>query len=276
MDQENTVHPIVSSNVVYRVAAMDAVTIRRDVEYRIDAGGALTMDLYYPPGAKQELPLPAVMFVLGYSDTGAVARFGCKFKDMGAYTSWGRLTAASGMAAVTYSTREPASDFTAVLQFLRANAVSLGLDEARIGMWACSGNVPLALSALMGEAGRSMTCAVLTHGYMLDVDRSTGVADAARGFGFVNPAAGKSVDDLPPDLPLFIVRAGRDAMPCLNESIDRFLSGAVAHNLPLTFVNLSAAPHAYDLFDASEASRDVIRLILAFLRDHLLGAPERP
>jgi hypothetical protein len=68
---------------------------------------------------------------------------------------------------------------------------------------------------------------------------------------------------------MFIARAGRDEIPQLNESLDRFLSKAVARNLPITFVNHAEGPHAFDVADDSEASRDVIRLILAFLRRHL-------
>jgi acetyl esterase/lipase len=88
-------------------------------------------------------------------------------------------------------------------------------------------------------------------------------------FGFVNPGAGKAVEDLPPDLPLLVARAGRDQTPRLNESLDPFLAAAVARNLPITFVNHAAAPHAFDLFHDDETTREIIRQILAFLRCHL-------
>jgi hypothetical protein len=58
-----------------------------------------------------------------------------------------------------------------------------------------------------------LKCAVFCYGYMLDFNGSTGVADAAKQFGFVNACAGRSVADLPHDLPLFIARAGQDRMP---------------------------------------------------------------
>jgi acetyl esterase/lipase len=138
-------------------------------------------------------------------------------------------------------------------------------------VWACSGNVPLALSVLMQEDREYLKCAVLCYGIMLDLDGSTHVAEAARTWGFVNPCAGKSVDDLPQDLPLFIVRAGQDQMPHLNETIDRFLAKALTCNLPITFANHHAAPHAFDLFHDSDTSREIIRQILAFMRHHLLA-----
>jgi acetyl esterase/lipase len=103
---------------------------------------------------------------------------------------------------------------------------------------------------------------------MLDLEGSTAVAEAAARFGFVNPCPEKSLD-LPQELPLLVVRAGQDAMPSLNETIDLFLAEALTRNLPVTLVNHASTPHAFDVLDDSEASREVIRRILGFLRSHL-------
>ena len=83
--------------------------------------------------------------------------------------------------------------------------------------------------------------------------------------------AGRSVADLPKELPLFVARAGQDQTPHLNETIDRFIGGALRCNLPITFANHATAPHAFDLMDDSETTREMIRQILAFMRFHLLG-----
>lgn len=190
---------------------------------------------------------------------------------MESYVSWARLVAASGMVAITYTNRDPATDLRALLQHVRQNGESLGIDENRIGGWACSGNVSLALSLLMQEGREPLRCAALLYGYTLDLDGSTGVAEAARSRGFVNPCAGKSLDDLAADVPLFIARAGADEMPGLNETLDRFVVQALGLNLPLTLVNHATGPHAFDLFHDSETSREVIRPLLAFLRCHLVA-----
>lgn len=269
MSQETQQHDISKSTVVYRLPGLDAVTIRKDITYQETGDGVQTLDIYYPPASSNGTRIPAVIFVTGYPDIGFQARFGCKQKEMGSYISWGQLTAASGMAAVTYTNREPAADVHTVLQYVRQNSALLGIDGDRIGVWACSGNVPLALSVLVQEARDYLKCAVLGYGFMLDLDGSTVIADAAGQWGFANPSAGKSVDDLPQELPLFIVRAGQDKTPHLNEMIDRFLIKAVARNLPIIFVNHAAAPHAFDLFHDSETSREIIRQILAFMRFHL-------
>jgi dienelactone hydrolase len=259
--------------VVYQIPGMDDVIIRRDVEYRVTDAGPLTMDLYYPPtsaGAdtKSGARIPGVVFVSGYSDRGMQAIVGCKLKEMGSYISWGKLTAASGMVAITYSALEPTADLHALLDYLRRNAEELGIDDNRIGVWACSGNVPNALSLLMEAGNRSLKFAVLFYGLMLDLDGGANVAAASKMFGFANPAAGKTVEDLPQHLPLFIARAGADT-PQLNETLDRFVAKALARDLPITFVNHPAAPHAFDIFTDSALTREIIRQALAFMRFHL-------
>jgi hypothetical protein len=275
MSQDTQQDHISKKRVVYTMPGVEAVTVRRDEEYRVTDAGALTMDLYYPPDSKSGARTPAVIFVTGFSDVGAQRMLGCKLKEMGSYISWGQLAAASGLVAITYTNREPATDVHAVLQHVRQNAAHLGIDENSIGVWACSGNVPNALSVLRQDAQEYLKCAVLCYGYTLDSDGSTGVADAARQWGFVNPCAGTSVDDLPRDIPVFVARAGQDQMPGLNETLDRFLVKALACNLPITFVNHPMAPHAFDLFHDSETSREIIRRILAFLRFHLLASVVR-
>ena len=60
--------------------------------------------------------------------------------------------AASGLVAIAYTNREPAADLHTLLDYVRQNSESLGIDETRIGLWSSSGNVPLALSVLIHEA----------------------------------------------------------------------------------------------------------------------------
>ncbi len=271
MSQETQGNDMTKRRILYHLPGVDAVAIRRDVEYKTTDAGALTLDVYRPPDSESDARIPAVVFVNGFPDPGMVQFFGCRLKDMGSYISWGELTAASGVAAITYTTgMDPAGDLHALLQYIRENAADLGIDGNRIGVWACSGNVPNALSVLMREDRDFVKCAVLCYGLMLDLDGSTDVADAAGIWGFANPCAGKSFADLAQDIPMFIVRAGRDETPHLNETLDRFLNRAVSSNLPITFVNHPTAPHSFDMLHDSETTRGIIRQILAFMRLHLL------
>jgi hypothetical protein len=261
--------PITKKTVVYDVPGTDTVIVRRDLVYGPSSGESLTMDVYGPPNAGPEARLPVVVLVAGYPDPGVERVLGCRFKDMGSSTSWARLIAASGLSAVLCTNRDPVADLRALLRHLRDEAPSLGLDSARMALWASSGNVPLALWALMQEEGRRARCAVFCYGYTLDSADSTFVAEASSQWQFVHPVAGTSVRDLPPDIPLFVARAGRDTFPGLNETLDRFVADCLRDNLPVTVVNLPEAPHAFDLFDDGEMSRETIRRILDFLRFHL-------
>jgi hypothetical protein len=261
---------ITKKTVVYRAPGMDDVLVRRAVEYRATESGALTMDLYYPPGfdpdSAAEVGKPAVVIVLGYADVGVAPPLGCQFREMGMMISWGQLLAVSGMVGIVYETRNPSSDVEALLSHVRENGAALGIDATRLGIWASSGNVPLALSVLQGSKAR---CGVFCYGFMLDLAGATGVSAAAAQYGFANPGEGRRVEDLPKETALFIARAGRDQFPGVNDSIDAFVAGSLRCNLPVALMNHATGPHAFDLMDDTEASREVVRAILEFLRARL-------
>jgi acetyl esterase/lipase len=268
MSQDAQREHMSKKSVVYTMPGMETVTVRRDEPYRMTDSSALAMDLYYPPDSKAGTPTPAVIFVTGFSDLGAEKMLGSRFKDMGSFVSWAQLVAASGLVGITYANREP-DDVYGVLDRVQENAVSLGIDGSKVGVWACSGHGPNALAFLMGHGRDRLACAVLAYAYTLDLDGSTRIADAAKQFGFVTAAAARSLSDLPRDLPLFIVRAGQDQMPGLNDALDRFIAAALALNLPVTVMNHASGPHAFDLFDDSRAARDIVKQMLAFLKFHL-------
>jgi len=262
--------PMSKKRIVYSVPEMSDVAITRDRRYTGTDSEPLTMDLYHPPRTSAER-LPAVLFATGFADPGARQMLGCTFKEMGAFVSWAELVAASGLVAVTYENRDPARDARSALDFIRQNAASLGVDEKRVAVWSCSAHVATALSLLMQTApDPHPACAVLLYGYMLDDDGKTGVGDAAARLRFATPCAGRSVADLARDIPMFIVRAGRDEMPGLNASIDDFVGKAVPANLPLTFVNYPDAPHAFDLMYDTPTSRNVIKQVVRFLQSNLV------
>jgi hypothetical protein len=271
MSQELPGDHISKKRVVYTIAGMERAVVRKDVVYRTTDAGALTLDVYRPAAVAAGPRPPAVVIVEGYNDVGFARIFGCQFKEMAMVVSWGQLLAASGVAAIAYTNREPAADLDALLAYVRDQAAGLGVDGDRIGLWACSGHVPLALSALLSKDRDFLRGAALFYGYMLDLDGATGVAEAAETFRFTNPNAGRSMADLREDLPLFVVRAGQEQFAGLNDSIDRFVAKAVAGNRPITFVNHAAGVHSFDLLQDSEASREIVRQALAFMRSSLLG-----
>jgi acetyl esterase/lipase len=249
MSEESKRAEMAMKTIVLTAPGMDEVTVRRGMPY----AEGLVMDMYEPPGAHELRP--CVVLVFGFPHP----MMAQGMKDMGGTSSWARLLAASGMTAVAGTYRDPAVDFPALLARLRQEA---GIDPARIGLWAASGNVPTALGLLMRE---EVACAALLYGYMFGAS----TAAAAAQFGFVDGCAGKTVADLAADVPVLVVRAGKDQTPGLNETLDAFVGDALSRNLPVEVVNVPAAPHAFDLFEDSEASREAIRRVVAFLRYNL-------
>ncbi len=254
---------IVRMKVVYELPGMDAVTVRRDVAYH----GELRLDAYYPgrtAGGErrtgEDERLPAVILAAGFPDLGMQSRMGCGFREMGWTVSWARLLAAAGMVAITYTAYEPLAHAAALLGYVRENAASLGIDANRLGVLASSGHGPLALSLLPN----GIRCAALLYAYTLDFDGSTAVAENAKTFGYANPGA-----DVPVGVPLFLARAGADQIPRLNEALDRFIAECLHRNADLTLINHAKAPHAFDLTDDSDASREVVRAALHFLQVQL-------
>lgn len=259
-DREAIIREIAKKRVVHRLPGMDALPVRRDLMYRSASGSQLPIDIYYPFAT--EGPAPVVLAPLGYPDPqGGVRAFG-------PLTSWAQLIAASGMAAALYANDRPDEDAGAALQYLRASADTLALDVNSLGLFAVSGSGPVALATVMRDRG--VRCAALLYGYTMDLDGSQSVADMSRQFGFVDACAGKSIDDLPVDVPLLLVRAGRDSSPGLNEALDRLVWRGLERNLPLTVVNHAMGAHGFDVDEDAPVSRDIIRQVLAFLRRHLV------
>ena len=258
-DREAILREIAKKRAVLTLPGMDEVTVR-STTYNTGYE-ELAMDVYYPPPSMGIDRPPVVLVAFGYPDPPG------QIRQYGPMTSWARLMAASGLATVVYATNECAENIHALMKHLRANADALQLDAIRIGLWAISASVSVALSALMRDA--SLKCAALLCGFTMDLDGSTTVAAAAKQYMFVDACAGKSVDDLPDGVPLLFVRAGREEFPGLNDAMDRVVARAVARNLPVTLVNHAIGAHSFAFDEDTELSREMIRRVLAFLSFHL-------
>ena len=164
---------------------MGAVSIERNVPYG-SGGPRRRLDIYRPPGTAATA-LPAVLFVTGYPDAGAEKVFGCRLMDMAAYVCWARLIACLGLVGVLYENEEAAADARAVLDDVRTNAESLGVDAKRLGLWSCSGNVPNALGLIADNP--DLACAALVYGYTTDFDGHRDVARPTRSSGSRVPRA---------------------------------------------------------------------------------------
>ena len=102
MSEQASQHDIATKTVLYQMPGTEDVEVRRDVEFRGGDGTALALDLYHPPAAARRTGrAPLVLIIAGYPDPGFQRFVGRSFKDIGSTTSWARLIAASGMAAIS-------------------------------------------------------------------------------------------------------------------------------------------------------------------------------
>jgi len=252
------------------VPGMADVAVRRDVTYATPGGESLTMDIYQPAGAPEGSGWPCVLMIHG----GPIPRLGAK--NMGVFTSYGRLLAASGFVAVTFNHRflaperllDAASDVEAATSYVLEHAPGLSIDPARLAVWGFSGGGPfLSLSLREEPAG---VRALVAYYAALDLQEkppgaSTALTDEnRRDFSpvhHVKARAGK----LPP---ILVARAGLDH-PFLNAGIDRFVAEALATNACLDVLNHPTGRHGFDILDDDVRSREIIARTLDFLRVHL-------
>jgi dienelactone hydrolase len=221
---------------------MDRATIQRDVTYKTDGGAQLKMDVYHPANVSKDARLPVVIFVNGVGDPQPPT---LKLKEWGQYTTWPRLVAATGLAAITYESRSAstAADAEDLIKHVRANAAALKVDANRICLWSCSANVRVGLPMAL-EANRDyLRCAVIYYG-------------------------GASAHPTARTLPLLVARAGQD-IPNINAGIDTFVREALAADAPITLINYVDGQHAFDLRDDNDQTREVIKQTLDFMKFHL-------
>lgn len=248
--------------IVLSLPGMDRVVVHSNLEYTNANDPLVRMDVYVPPGLRADERRPIVVFVHGGVPVSLPV------KDMGAYRSWGRLVASQGMIAVTFTHRlrfplrqveEAAADARAAIEFARANAAKFNADPERVCIAAFSAGGPLTTVALQDEL-RYVRCQLALYPL---------VDAAGSGFANENRFALATYVDRATFVPLFIARAGRDAIPTLNERLDRFVASALAGNAPITLMNHPTGVHGFDVENDDERSREIIRAALEFMKTHL-------
>jgi acetyl esterase/lipase len=266
-DADKAMADAVSKPVLYQVRGTDEVRVRKNIVYKREAGAQLTADFYMP---RDVAKAPIVIFIHG----GVPPDIPVKPKDWGIYQSWGRLVAASGFIGITFNhrlgfpephLREAASDLDAIVRYVRANAPQLHADGDRICLAAFSAGGPL-LSPALRDRPPYIRCIVSMYNF-LDITRTLEhpkfeTPDVLKDFS--------PVTHLRPDIaPMLVVRAGKDQIPKLNESIAAFVQRAVEVNAPITLMIHPTAPHGFDNQTDDRRTKEIIRTVLDFMKWHL-------
>lgn len=258
--------------IVYQLPQMDQVPVRKDITYKSVGGVDLKLDIYYPLNAQPQQP--AVLLVHG----GSLPEHVAHVREMGLYTSWGRLLAASGQLAVMFQHRsdefysklqEAASDVDDLVAFVRAHGAELGIDPDALCIFAFSSGPLLGLRSALKGTPEYIRCIVTYYGGMTIMNPKyfhfNPEDELVKDCSPVYHLAHEDDTKIPP---LFIARAGRDR-EFVNDSIDEFVSIACQRNLPITLINHPHGAHGFDVENDDPRAREIIRCTLEFLHEHL-------
>jgi acetyl esterase/lipase len=259
--------------VVYEVPGMEQVRVKEDIPYKGEDHWRFAMDVYYPPALNEKDRLPAIIFIHGDGGTD-------NWKDARPFQSWGELTAASGMIAITFnhrfsdegkSIRDAAGDIDDLLKYVRTHADSLGIDKDRLGIFALSyGNIIGLRTALRDKPDDIK--AVASYYGRLDirpVGKSLYPNDTEKEYSEFS-AVTHLKQNPEKMMPLLVVKAGQDSSD-LNETIDQFVKEAKARRIPLEYLEHPNGQHAFDILDDDETSREIIRQTIQFFQKNLLN-----
>jgi acetyl esterase/lipase len=269
--RQRTYEEIVAMPVVYTVPRMGEVKVQANLRYASANDPNLLMDVYLPPGLKAGERRPVVLFIHGGAGSESQP------KDWGFYKSWGRLAAASGFVAVTFTHRlgypdpllaESAQDVGEAIDYVRANAGKLSADPERIALAAYSAGGPM-LALGLEEKRPYVRCLMAFYAFLdiqqSDLHRQHEPAERVRQFAMIEHLG----EPRAKAIPTFIGRGSLDEIPTMNDSIDRFVERALRENAHVTVMNHPTGGHTFDSQNDDDRSREIIESALAFLKRHL-------
>ncbi len=231
--------------LVYQEPGMAKVLIRNGIGFKTINDTTLTLDAYYPRGADKKKLLPVVIFHNGVG--------GLDIPKWRVYGDWARLVASHGMIAINHQSRagHTLEDAEALVDYLRSHAADLGIDPDRLGVWSCSGNVNTAMSLANQPSRRYIRTLVAYYGM------------------------GAPLASFRQDLEIQVVKSGLDYY-FLNKGIETFMATAVANDLHVEYMAYPEGQHAFDIFDATPRSREIILGTVAFLKEKLSSDHVQP
>jgi acetyl esterase/lipase len=256
--------------VAMTLPGMDAVQVTKDLRYAERAEPHLAMDVYRPPGLGADDARPAAIFIHGGGPPGA------PMKEMGIYTSYGRLVAAQGLVAVTFTHRlsfpktmiaQGGADVADAVAYVRAHAAELNIDAQRLCLVAFSAGGPM-LAPYLRDAPEYVRGLVGLYP-ILEVEDAAAhrAAETPAVLAAWSPLRQLALPGRKP--PMFLARAGADEISQLLDGLDRFVAEALRCDYPLTVANNPGAPHGFDIGEATPRTLEILEAMFAFLRRRL-------
>jgi hypothetical protein len=256
--------------VLYQIQGMENAIVKKNIAYTVSSDTMLKMDIYYPPKFNFKKKIPAVIFVFGFTNDAQKKIAGTQLRHWSAYTSWCRLVAASGMAAIVYETVDPENDLLLLEKYIQTNQDKLMIDIEKIGSFVCSGNTPTSVTHILNSPSTVFKCAVIYYGIILtqNFQYIAKYDTLSQQMGFKIPIL-TDPKNWNKNVPLLIVRAGLDNVPYLNLALSAFYEKAIEQNLPVTLINYPDGYHAFEFNNDNETTRMIIKNTLEFWKFYL-------
>jgi dienelactone hydrolase len=230
-----------TTSLVYREPGAEKVVIQSGIKYKSINDTTLTFDIYYPPNAKQTDDLPLVIFNNGVGGNGVPMWM--------IYKDWAKLAAVNGIIAVNHQSRngKTLKDSEDLVDYLQQHASELHFDKNRMAIWACSGNVGVGMPLAMESHRRYIRALVIYYG-----------------------AGWKPEDNVikRQDLDILIVRAGLDFYN-QNINMETLMKSAFETDSHVEFINYPEGQHAFDAFDDTPRTKEIIKQTIDFLKRKL-------
>jgi tetratricopeptide (TPR) repeat protein len=229
--------------LVFHEPGMDKVTVKSKQTFKtINSDSLLYFNIYYPQDIAKSKNHPVVIFNNGVGSL--------ELPEWQIYKDWARLAAANGMIAITHQARnrKATSDFNELMRYLSDNADALKIDKTNIGIWVCSGNTQVGWPFANNPNNKQVKAIVVYYGFISAGDRTV----------------------KRDDLEIFLVRAGLDSYN-LNKGMEDLMIDALVQDAHVEFVNYPEGQHAFDAFDNTPRSKEIILQTIDFLKRNLLG-----
>src|SRR5258705_6563342 len=248
------------------------VEIREGIDYKARPDLHIAMDLYRP---KTSRLVPAVLLVQG-GQTGDFP-VGVEGRTAGKFRSLGRILAARGLVAITFTHRltsanaidTAAADIRDATAYVVSHAQALGVDPSRVCVWAISAGGSL-IGPTVREFRDRIRCVVLYY-TVLSPSLLQDFAGGGERVAQTTPSLGDLMSRDSLQLPAtFIIRVGKDD-PRLNAAIDAFVALAIHKGTELELHTYPDGRHAFDILDDTDTSRSLLLQTVAFLKGHLVG-----
>lgn len=224
--------------VVYLLPGMDEVEVKQDILYKTDEDIELSLDVYYPLDKNKD---HTVILIHGTTSDR-------EFKSRKYFTTWGKLIAASGNAAVTFNWRSYSNpeDISDLIKYVRENGDKLNINKESISIVAFSGGVENGVNEAVSVDSGFIDSIVAYYGKMpMEILE-------------------KDIEKLPP---IFMAEAGKDYVVGTDAN-EGFLNRAKELDINITKALHAEGKHGFDVLNDDKVSQEIIKTSLEFIKEH--------